>query len=117
MSKRDSKPMVADDDPGFTSFWNAYPKRVSKKDARIAWFQINPTSVQVDQMVRALEWQCQQPTWTKDGGQYIPFPASWLRAARWEDEPTEALVPSRPALSTAVSDPMSAWLQQKAVGQ
>jgi hypothetical protein len=25
--------------------------------------------------------------WTKDGGQFIPHPATWLNQKRWEDEP------------------------------
>jgi hypothetical protein len=24
--------------------------------------------------------------WTKEGGQYIPYPATWLNAKGWEDE-------------------------------
>ena len=38
-------------------------------------------------MLETLRVQCQQLDWLKDGGQFIPYPASWLRAARWEDEP------------------------------
>lgn len=79
--------MVAEDDPLWRRFWDAYPKRVSKKEARKAWAQINPSPETVDQMVETLNWQCRMPAWLKDGGQYIPYPASWLRDARWEDEP------------------------------
>ena len=28
--------------------------------------------------------------WKKDGGKYIPHPATWLRARGWEDEYTPA---------------------------
>lgn len=98
---RATQQMVSEDDPQFARFWNAYPKRVSKKDARIAWFQLAPTSQAVDRMVAALEWQSKQPAWLKDGGQYIPYPASWLRAERWTDEPTQALTP-RTALQQQV---------------
>lgn len=75
------------DDPHFARFWNAYPKRVAKKDARKAWAQVNPDDATVERIMRALEWQCRQPGWLKDGGQFIPYPASWLRAERWADEP------------------------------
>jgi len=27
--------------------------------------------------------------WTKDGGQFIPHPATWLRQERWTDEPVQ----------------------------
>lgn len=79
--------MVAEDDPQWVKFWNAYPRRCSKKEARKAWLEVDPTPAMVEQMVEALAWQSQQQSWTKDGGAYIPHPASWLRAERWEDEP------------------------------
>jgi hypothetical protein len=103
--------MVPEDDQQFQRFWDAYPKRVSKKDARLAWTQIDPTPAQVDRMVSALAWQCQQPAWTKDGGMFVPYPASWLRAERWTDEPPKAMTVR--SMSSAVGDPMSAWLQRK----
>lgn len=91
MSQRDSKPMVDENDADFVRFWNAYPKRVAKKETRIAWARMRPTSEQVDLMLIALAWQCNKPEWTKDEGQYIPFPATWLRAERWTDsEPRQA---------------------------
>lgn len=87
MSKRDSTPMVAEDDPGFARFWNAYGKRRSKKDARAAWSQLNPSPELVDRICTALDWQFQQRDWMKDDGQYAPLPATYLRAERWTDEP------------------------------
>lgn len=84
--KRAHYRMVEDDDPHFARFWNAYPKRVAKKDARKAWADLDPNPATVDRMLIALAWQCQQPAWTKDDGQYVPYPASWLRAERWDDE-------------------------------
>ena len=78
--------MVEEHDPQFARFWAAYPKRVAKKDARKAWAEINPTPEMVDQMVATLAWQSRLPAWMKDGYQFAPYPASWLRAERWEDE-------------------------------
>lgn len=78
--------MLYDDDPDWRRFWAAYPRRVAKKEARKAWAQICPTSEQVDAMIAALAWQVRQPAWTR-GHEFIPHPASWLRAERWEDEP------------------------------
>jgi hypothetical protein len=28
--------------------------------------------------------------WSKDGGKYIPNPATWLNQGRWDDEITES---------------------------
>ncbi len=52
--------------------------------------QIAITPALVDKMVEALSWQSQQPQWLKDGGQFIPHPATYLRARGWEDEKPKA---------------------------
>ena len=36
--------------------------------------------------MKALETAKKSSDWTKDNGQYIPYPATWLRAKGWEDE-------------------------------
>ena len=53
MPKRAHYVMVAEDDPGWVRFWNAYDKRNSKKDARKAWAELNPSPALVDQIVTA----------------------------------------------------------------
>lgn len=82
----------------FISFWDAYPRRVAKQEALLAWEQIRPTAELVAKMLTALDWQKVSPEWTRDGGQWIPHPASWLRAGRWEDEPFHPVQPRRPIL-------------------
>ena len=44
-------------------------------------------------MTAALQVQRQSRDWTKDGGAYIPLPATWIRGQRWLDEETTALRP------------------------
>jgi hypothetical protein len=85
--------MVAEDDPLWVRFWRCYPRRVGKKDARKAWMEMAPTATDVALMEAALAWQSQQPSWLEDGGQYVPFPASYLRAERWTDEPPMRVAP------------------------
>lgn len=84
MGIRDTKPMVSEDDPQFRRFWDAYPYRVSKKDARHAWTQLNPDVALVDRMLVTLAWQA--VLWETQGFG-MPYPASWLRGERWTDEP------------------------------
>ena len=67
----------------FDDFWALYPRHDAKKDARKAFDRV-PLSVH-DQIAAALEWQVHREEW-QDRVQYIPLPASWLRAERWEDE-------------------------------
>jgi len=74
-------------DADFNRFWALYPKKKSKGSALKAWAQMQPP---IDAIVSALGWQVNQPGWKKDGGQFIPFPATWLRARGWEDEPFHA---------------------------
>lgn len=72
--------------PLFDRFWGAYPRKVSKADARKAFAKLNPDAALVEDMLRALDWQKHLPEWTKDGGRFVPYPATWLNARRWEDE-------------------------------
>lgn len=37
-------------------------------------------------LLAALANHCLRPDWIKDGGQYIPLPATWLNGRCWEDE-------------------------------
>lgn len=74
---------------------------------------MNPDVELVDRIVASLEWQIRLNRWDGEKYQFAPYPASWLNAAKWEDEPPRAIV--QRALSEKVSDPMSAWLQHKAV--
>lgn len=78
-------------DEGFARFWSAYPKRRSKADAEKAWSSLAPTDDLQGAILAALTWQCRQRDWRKDGGQYVPLPATYLRQRRWEDDPPDAL--------------------------
>lgn len=67
----------------FDAFWAAYPKKVGKEAARKSFAKVR---VPVDQLISAVERQKCSEQWTKDGGRYIPNPATWLNQGRWEDE-------------------------------
>jgi uncharacterized protein YdaU (DUF1376 family) len=69
----------------FDIFWEAYPKKKKKEDARKAW---NTTRPNIEVVLKALQWQKQSPEWFKQAGQFIPYPASWIRSHAWEDEPS-----------------------------
>ena len=75
---------------GFEEFWKAYPKRRAKADARKAWAKLAPDAELLAVILKALAWQTREEQWNRDGGQYIPLPASWLRGERYEDEPALA---------------------------
>ncbi len=73
---------------GFEEFWFSYPKKKNKGDAEKAWKVIRPNKELVDKMLYSLQAAKCSADWLKDNGQFIPYPASWLRAKGWEDEQT-----------------------------
>lgn len=81
---RRNKPVA--DPTLFDRFWRAYPRKVAKPDAHKAFVKLKPTEEFLAALLAALAWQRESHDWTKDGGHYIPYPASWLNARRWEDE-------------------------------
>lgn len=76
---------------GFDRFWAEWPKgkRVGKADAAKAWGKLKPDATLLTQIIAALQLQRDSTAWRKDGGQFIPNPATWINGRRWEDE-TEA---------------------------
>lgn len=75
-------------EPLFDQFWNAYPRKVSKGAARKAWGKLKPDEALTQTIITAVGRQITSEQWVKDGGQYIPHPATWLNNKRWEDEIT-----------------------------
>jgi len=83
-SESTDKPTPLESLNGFDTFWRLYPKRVAKHRAQKAWKKVLPA--EYEPIMAALEKQVKCVEWAKDGGQYIPLPASWLNGRRWEDE-------------------------------
>jgi len=74
--------------PFFQEFWKCYPRREGKGKAWEEWSRISPApdgnfSILVQ---NAIDRQKKTVQWNKDGGQFIPLPATWLHQRRWEDE-------------------------------
>lgn len=72
-------------DDRFEKFWEAYPRKVGKGNARTAWAKIRVTDELFNTILNAVEQQKQWDQWQRDNGQYIPHPATWLNQQRWED--------------------------------
>lgn len=91
----------------FDVFWKAYPRKVGKEAARKAFAKV---TAPLETLVAAVEAQKASPQWTKDNGQFIPHPATWLNQGRWEDEvakPSASV--GLPKGSCAVSDKYLNW--------
>ena len=78
----------------FERFWKCYPNKVGKDAAKKSFDKRKPDDELLGQMMAALENQKASDKWTKDNGQYIPNPATWLNQGRWKDESESDLQPS-----------------------
>lgn len=71
----------------FLAFWDAYPRKAGKQDAKKAFGKVTEP---LEKLLDAIEQQKKSKQWQRDDGQYIPYPATWLNQGRWDDVLTEA---------------------------
>ncbi|HVM20269.1 MAG TPA: hypothetical protein VM307_09945 [Egibacteraceae bacterium] len=84
----------------FDEFWAIYPRKIKKEDARKAWRQVLARKVEPDRVIAAARAHVQRWAATGRETQFIPYPASWLRAGSYDDEPEQThltVVPALPA--------------------
>ena len=72
--------------PMFEEFWTCYPRKVGKDAALTAWKKRKVTLELHSQMLDAIAVQRDSLDWTKDGGDFIPHPATWINSAGWLNE-------------------------------
>jgi len=83
---------------GFGEFWEAYPKKLAKKDAIKAWGQLKPDIALQEKILDSIAEHKYCSQWLRDSGDGIPYPASFLRGERWNDEITPKQ-PEQPKLA------------------
>jgi len=87
---------------GFTRFWEAYPLKVGKQAAAASWkrqkleARTGESALHRLRIIEAVQAQITSEAWTKDAGQFIPHPATWLNQGRWDDEATHESPPTMP---------------------
>lgn len=70
----------------FDTFWSAYPKKIGKDKCK-RWFDSRKVDdVFIGDILKALDIQKKSQQWSRDNGQYIPHPYTWLNQGRWQDE-------------------------------
>ena len=69
----------------FDTFWREYPRKKSKGTAQKAFAKALSRTT-FDTIMTALRALKGSYEWTKNGGQYVPYPATWLNADGWNDE-------------------------------
>lgn len=67
----------------FDIFWNAYPRKDKKEEAKKSW---NKTRPNIEVVLQALEWQKQLPNWFEKDGKFIPMASTYLNQKRYLDE-------------------------------
>ncbi|QGF94496.1 phage replication protein [Pseudomonas sp. CFSAN084952] len=70
----------------FPKFWKLYPNKKGKVAAEKAWKKHKVTDDLFALIAEGLSKQVVSEAWVKDGGKFIPHPATWLNGKRWEDE-------------------------------
>jgi hypothetical protein len=81
---KDKKKFEYDGD--FLDFWAAYPRKVGKGQAFKAWQRAKQNGLpKLPVVLEALKKQKKSRAWTKDAGEYIPHPTTWINGARWDD--------------------------------
>ena len=81
-----------DKESSFGEFWSNYPNKKAKKDAVKAWGKIKLNNNLFNLIIESLEKHKKSVDWVKNGGKFIPHPATWLNGERWNDEVEEAQV-------------------------
>lgn len=71
----------------FEEFWQAYPRKEGKANALKAFSKALPLSADGTRGIIAGVLRAKtSEQWLRDGGAYIPHPATWLNGRRWEDQ-------------------------------
>lgn len=97
-SKKDNTEIMDQWETQFSEFYSKYPKKVKKQDVK-KWFKKNkPSNELFSSMLHSLERFRASKDWQKDGGQFIPYPTTWLNQKRWEDESVETVSTGNPFL-------------------
>ena len=76
-------------DEMFDMFWIVYPKKSNKKGAKVSFKRIKNLKTEFPLIMEALERFKKSKQWTKQNGEFIPLPTTWINQERWKDEHIE----------------------------
>lgn len=75
------------DSPEFTTFWEIYPRKVGKAEARKAWDKAIKAGTMPSQIIDGAKAYVRDPIRRTSEIKFTAHPATWLNQARWDDEP------------------------------
>lgn len=99
-------------DLAFDAFWQAYPRKAAKIDARKAWRQALRHAP--DHVIVAGAQRYRDDPNRDD--QYTKLPAGWLRDGMWDDPPLPPRAPQRGDGQTGGQRAIAGYLAQRAAG-
>lgn len=70
----------------FEAFWREYPRKVGKDAAWKVYKRRKHEIPTGEGMAAILARHSQTEQWQREGGQFIPHPATWLNQGRWADD-------------------------------
>jgi hypothetical protein len=81
----DAKEEISPEQEFAFTFWPPYPNKKAKPDALKAFIKARKRA-SLDAIMAGLSKAKASYEWTKDAGEFIPYPASWLNDDGWENE-------------------------------
>ena len=91
---------------GFEEFFGEYPKKAAEAKARQEWAKLSPDAGLQERILSAVRVHRTLEQWTKEGGQYVPTAANWLKDQRWLDD-----VGAAPGADPVLVEGSAAWLK------
>lgn len=74
----------------FPAFWEAYPRKVDKPAAERAFKKAAVDAATNDAILAGVERWKKSEQWSRADGKFIKYPAAFLNARMWEDDPEPA---------------------------
>lgn len=79
---------------GFEEIWDSYPRHTARAKAAEAYGKLAPDEDTRQAIIKGIIRSSKNPSWHRDGGQFIPHLSTYLNGRRWEDEETGVLSPT-----------------------
>lgn len=83
---KEKKEKPSSDQQRFDQFWKLYLNKKAKAAALRRWKAMKISNETFQAIMEGLQKALGSQEWAKDGGAYIPHPATWLNGGCWEDE-------------------------------
>lgn len=73
----------------FDQWWDEYPRKVSKIPARVAYAKAARLTDHAWLLSTVKAYRAATNDWAAEDRRFIPYPASWLNAGKYDDDQSE----------------------------